>query len=331
MARSHRVDTGSTPVAAAIVHTPVSSNGSDGRFSICRSGFDSPYRYHVREKGLKAGHSVRGGGITWVRFPLLPPVEACRGADRKSGGGVAQSGTAATEIQRGPPQVSAANRAHRSVRRHDTSEEWAKGEPPDLGSGHRASSILASSTTVIVDSTQRMSRGHVTLSVDTLRWLLDVADARNRYKHPSRSRRRSTEYSDLQLDYLGVKGEYVTAHVYDAAFDATGYCRRGDSGVDILTPTPGAIKTNHRAGGYLLIERWSDLAKVDIVHLVDGPCAPPNRCGCAELPSTDDEIWRYVGWMAVAEFRARSTLANWGLGPRRFVRQNQLTRTLHRA
>ena len=137
------------------------------------------------------------------------------------------------------------------------------------------------------------------------------------------------QYGDLQIDFLGVKGEYVVSQVYGVPFDESGYGALGDDGVDIRTPTPGAIKTNHRRDGYLIVERWRDVHRVDVIHLVDGLCSPPDRCICRTLPARESEVWRYVGYITVDDFKVKSELTNWGIGPRRFVRQRHLSPLNH--
>ena len=163
-----------------------------------------------------------------------------------------------------------------------------------------------------------------------LAFLLDVAKGRNNGKSPEQSRQMSPDWTDLEADYVGVKGEHVLSRVYGIPFDCASYGSAGDRGVDICTPTPGAIKTNHRVGGYLILERWGDISRVEVMHLVDGPCRPPHVCVCSDIAPTEPQTWRYVGWITVADFTANSKFANWGLGPRRYCEQRYLTQSLLR-
>jgi hypothetical protein len=162
----------------------------------------------------------------------------------------------------------------------------------------------------------------IDIDMPTLLALRDLAHGRNAGKRPSSSRRKSRSFSDLDLDFSGLKGEYVVSRVYGVPFDTKSYGAKGDSGVDVWTPMPGGVKTNHRAGGYLLVSSWAEISKVEILHLVDGPCAPPTTCVCHE--PTALETWRYAGWISVDDFRRLSRRADWGMGPRRYVPQSYL-------
>jgi phenylpyruvate tautomerase PptA (4-oxalocrotonate tautomerase family) len=168
----------------------------------------------------------------------------------------------------------------------------------------------------------------ITITVEELAFLLDVAKGRNNGKSPEQSRKIMKNLTDLAVDFIGVKGEHVISKVYGIPFDCSSYGAGGDDGVDIRTPTPGAVKTNHRTGGYLVIERWGDVAKVDVMHLIDGPCHPPGNCVCMDLAPQQPQTWRYVGWITVEDFKKYSRFADWGLGPRRYCKQKYLTSAL---
>lgn len=169
----------------------------------------------------------------------------------------------------------------------------------------------------------------VTLTRQMVEGLRGIADARNDGKSPEQSRKQSKKYSDALVDLMGVMGEYVTAKVYAVEWDTQSYGRGGDRGVDLLCPAPSAVKTNHRRDGYLIIERWSDVEKVQVMHLVDGTCRPPGYCQCGA--GRTEETWRYVGWILTEEFRRVATETDWGLGTRFWCHQSKLnTRALWR-
>ena len=164
----------------------------------------------------------------------------------------------------------------------------------------------------------------VTLTTAMQAELYAVAESWQRDKDLNRTRRKATIFNDTQLAYMGVKGEYVVSQVYGVPFNSVSYGASGDSGIDVCTPTPGAVKTTHRKTGYLILERWGDISKVKVMHLVAGTCQDSEPCRCVTFPPVEDQTWRYVGWVTVEEFKEHSTYANWGLGPRRFMRQSQL-------
>lgn len=158
------------------------------------------------------------------------------------------------------------------------------------------------------------------------RRLLAIAHARNDGKLPEQSRKQSKKFTDLEVDYMGAIGEYVASAVCDVPFDEQSYGRKGDNGVDmVIRGVKCAIKANHRRNGYLIIERESDVANVDALVLVDGPCdAKLPRCACMVEQNgigETTEIWRLVGWMPVQDFLANATETDWGLGRRLWVRR----------
>lgn len=154
--------------------------------------------------------------------------------------------------------------------------------------------------------------------------LYAVAESWQQQKNPQATRRKSTRYTDLELAYMGVQGEYVVAQLYGVHFNGRSYGAQGDDGVDVFTPTAGAVKTTHLRDGHLIVERWGDLAKVEIIHLVAGPCERGSPCRCVAMPPVAERVWCYAGWITVVDFRRRSHLADWGLGPRRYLRQSEL-------
>lgn len=165
----------------------------------------------------------------------------------------------------------------------------------------------------------------MTLRVDDYGRYEDIARLRNDGKRPSQSRKRSEHWDDLHLDLIGVIGEAAVAAEYGVRFDTSGYGAGGDSGVDVLIRgIPCAVKTNHRRNGYLLVERDRDIERVDALVLVTGSChATEKTCDCRQRRPT---TWTVNGWISVPWFRALSEEADWGYGPRRFLRANRLSK-----
>lgn len=175
-----------------------------------------------------------------------------------------------------------------------------------------------------------MFQPEIILTPDVKRALLACAHGRNDGKSPDQSRKKSKKMTDLETDYLGLKGERVTSYVFNTPFDERSYGKKGDTGIDIMIgTTPCAIKTNHRRNGYFVIERQSDFdpAIVKAGLLVDGVCdASDDHCLCvqAEHKLEVEETWRLVGWIQPAKFWKIAEYADWGYGPRWFVKQDQL-------
>ena len=104
--------------------------------------------------------------------------------------------------------------------------------------------------------------------------LRQTAHIRNVEKPRWQSRKRSKDYTDLEVDFMGVKGEFAS-QVLGIPFDSQGYGAKGDHGVDLSGGLRAAIKTNHQqANGYLIVDDIdiSSLAKVDILISVLGSC-----------------------------------------------------------
>jgi|TARA_R100001086_G_scaffold192604_2_gene109840 hypothetical protein len=166
----------------------------------------------------------------------------------------------------------------------------------------------------------------VTLTAAVKEQLLASAHGRNDQKTLAQTRRQSDAWTDLEVDYLGLKGEYVIAQLSGESFDETSYGAGGDDGVDIwIHGRPCAIKTNHRWGGYLLVERAHDLRAVSHILLVSGECdARDQQCVCRRLDDLSEERWHYAGWIQVPRFWDDATYANWGYGDRWWVPQSKL-------
>ena len=58
--------------------------------------------------------------------------------------------------------------------------------------------------------------------------LYAVAESWQQQKNPQATRRKSTRYTDLELAYMGVQGEYVVAQLYGVHFN--GMARRAMTG-----------------------------------------------------------------------------------------------------
>ena len=158
--------------------------------------------------------------------------------------------------------------------------------------------------------------------------LLVLAHGRNDAKTSDRSRRRSNEFTDLELDYLGIKGEYVAAEIAGVPFDRTSYGSAGDDNRPdlVISGLRYAIKTNHRLNGYLVVERREDTARADRLLLVNGPCEPDGLCMCRRIGEwmACTEQWCVAGWIPIGEFWQLCSLSNWGLGPRWWMRADDL-------
>jgi hypothetical protein len=157
----------------------------------------------------------------------------------------------------------------------------------------------------------------VVIQPHELDFLLEIAHRRNDGKTREQSRFiRIDLMSDLQADFLGLKGEWVVSKLYGAPFDKKSYGAGGDNGIDMRTPTLCACKTIHRKGGYVVIANERDYINTEIIHHVDGTCLPPHFCSCALKPPFAPQTFRYTGWMTTAKFRrvARFNADGWGIG-----------------
>ena len=162
--------------------------------------------------------------------------------------------------------------------------------------------------------------------------LRQTAHIRNVEKPRWQSRKRSKDYTDLEVDFMGVKGEYVASQVLGIPFDSQGYGAKGDHGVDLYGGLRAAIKTNHRANGYLIVDDIdiSSLAKVDILISVLGSCVvtKPPLCPCMVEQHPEymarPEFWEVSGWMTVTDFRREKEQSDWGGGLRHWVNQGKV-------
>ena len=165
----------------------------------------------------------------------------------------------------------------------------------------------------------------VEIDLDTARGLWELAEGRNSSKPKSSDRKRSPLWKGVTVDYLGLKGEHGAAAFLGVEYDR-GIYLTGDAGFDLVLPNgvPAIVKFNHRRGGYFMIERERDFVH-PIGILVDGECAPPERCDC---PSTPAEVAacrvRVVGWIHRDRFWKQRHVADWGLGTRWYVYQREL-------
>jgi hypothetical protein len=157
--------------------------------------------------------------------------------------------------------------------------------------------------------------------------LLELAHGRNDGKAPAQSRKKTNWATDLQTDFVGLTGEHVASGFYGVPFKAESYGAGGDDGIDlVVNGVSCAVKTNHRRGGYLLVEFEKELEKAEALVLVDGYCDPPRFCACNRLEMYLDtpDIWRVVGWLPVPVFREIHRASDWGHGKRLWVPQAEL-------
>lgn len=163
-------------------------------------------------------------------------------------------------------------------------------------------------------------------------WLRLIADRRREGKLPQFSRKKSSEWTDADVDLVGVTGEYAVSVATGEPFDAESHGCLGDGGVDmVVRGVKCGVKTNHRRGGFLMVEFAKDLDPIDALVLVSGECGSGPTCSC-RIESGDVVNWQVVGWVPVGEFRARCRTADWGFGRRWYMRPTDLydIRTLGR-
>jgi hypothetical protein len=201
--------------------------------------------------------------------------------------------------------------AHPGLRR------WDMGVGDLLGGRRDAGQRRADEIPVV--AAQRGDRG-ITVELDgaTKGELLALARGRNDGKAPTATRRKEAGWSDLELNFLGLKGEWVVEQVCGVPFDRTSYGASGDRGRDVVIDGRRyAIKTAHRAWG-LVVERGSDADPTGVEGLiyVEGPC--DGGCWCRDITRHlgDTERWRLVGWVPIWEFWAQADEVVWRNGRR---------------
>lgn len=174
------------------------------------------------------------------------------------------------------------------------------------------------------------------LSKDEVLYLRGYASQRNESKDPSWTRRKSDQYTDLQVDLMGLCGEYVASLALNADVDLA-ISSSGDPGHDLLVDfshrrqVPVGVKFNHRLNGYLIVEpnRKDSEEKMydfrsDLVVLVSGVCRPKSGfCTCSP-DLIHEQDFHLAGWITRDRFMSIRTPVNWGLGDRWYVRQSDL-------
>lgn len=161
---------------------------------------------------------------------------------------------------------------------------------------------------------------------------MEVAKMRN--SPEKASRRMSKKWDDEKLDVIGAVGEIVVASYYPFATYNFTALAGGDGGVDMELDDGRkmAIKYNHRDNGHVIVEaragdskgNFHDIAKVDGIVTVTGPCDPQNHiCFCGEICNVTDIPVEVTinGWIIKESFYRHSTDVDWGLGPRHYVPQ----------
>jgi hypothetical protein len=143
-----------------------------------------------------------------------------------------------------------------------------------------------------------------------MEYLCRVADHRNGPKiGVVRNRRVDRRHGDLELNVLGVIGEYVTARYLGTHLDDRARLD-GDGGVTDLhwRGWQLQVKTNQYPHGELYFNTVDDF-KADFGVLV--------------VPEGED-TWRMAGWIDRAEFRRRAQPRDWGYGERASVPRTAL-------
>jgi len=149
--------------------------------------------------------------------------------------------------------------------------------------------------------------------------LFDLAGRRNGCKHPSWSRRASDIFTDHEVDYIGLKGEYAVCKHFGTRIDQRIHSH-GDAGHDLTLPDGrrAMVKFNHRVRGYFMIERERDFS-APVGVSVYGECDPPRTCLCRDMGRADRVM--IGGWISREQFFRVCRKTDWGLGPRWYVPQ----------
>src|SRR5574337_86111 len=161
--------------------------------------------------------------------------------------------------------------------------------------------------------------------------LFKCSDGRNGAKDPSWTRRKMTVFNDVELDRLGIIGEYAAGDILNVKIDWT-VSVHGDNGHDLVLQNgwKAAVKFNHRYQGFLMVEgrdgdtddELVDLTS-DVLILVHGFCNPKKgqACSCENRLLNPDVASSVIvaGWISRADFMVKKVLKNWNAGDRWMV------------
>ena len=160
--------------------------------------------------------------------------------------------------------------------------------------------------------------------------LKDLATRRNGSKKPEWTRRKTDIFNDIEVDLLGLYGEYAVSKYLGVGIDES-ISISGDSGYDIeYNGMRLGVKYNHRVNGYLMVEgRDGDDIESGVMNdfscdgmiLVNGICKPPSNCECIKV---EEPIMNIMGWLPKEYFMIDMVEKDWGLGKRYVCNVNQL-------
>jgi hypothetical protein len=163
--------------------------------------------------------------------------------------------------------------------------------------------------------------------------LLHNASQRTASKAPGSTRRKGEEFTDLELDAMGVFGEYAAARFCEADYNWE-ILPGGDGGIDFMAGDFSyAVKFNHRESGYLIVEmRKRDTPKLlvdlkaDIVIATTGLCGRTSElCRCRGLMTGPSPVLVGLrGWLFREEFMKLRELREWTEGAKWIVKHEAL-------
>lgn len=172
------------------------------------------------------------------------------------------------------------------------------------------------------------------IDVETKRKLFECAINRHTVKRKNYTRKKSGEWTDIELHQLGILGEYAAASVLNVDIDWS-IQEFGDGGHDLdLDGYTVCVKFSHRINGHLIVEgRASDTpeelhdCRSDIMILTHYLCEPRDnkcKCRCTLLNPTKPSIILVAGWTSREHFMRDMIKTDWGMGTRYYVPQSKL-------